>query len=62
MKQEEATFPLSPPSWTWDDTPTTASAASDDSARKTESRRSKTVSCWAELPSRRWLVQASRRH
>ena len=60
MKHNEATFPLSPPSWTWGDTPATVSEAPGDSAQETESRGHRTVSCWTELPSRRWLIQASR--
>ncbi|MDP6543082.1 MAG: hypothetical protein QGH60_03770 [Phycisphaerae bacterium] len=62
MSHNDATFPLSPPSWTWDQTPTDASEAPADSAPKTESRKRRCVSSWAELPSRRWLVQASRKH
>lgn len=61
MGHNEATFPLSPPSWTWGVAPTSASEASDDSDQKTKPRRRKSALCWNELPSRRWLIQASRK-
>jgi len=61
MSHNEATFPLSPPSWTWGVAPKDASEAPDDSDHKTEPRGQKTASCWNELPSRRWLLQASRK-
>ena len=60
MTRNEATFPLSPPSWTWGDTSVVVEAP-DDSDLKTEFHGRKTIACWTELPSRRWLVQASRR-
>ncbi|MDP6633858.1 MAG: hypothetical protein QGG42_03090 [Phycisphaerae bacterium] len=61
MNRNDATFPLSPPSWTWDQTPASVSEAPSDLAPQTKSRSRRCVSCWTELPSRRWLVQASRK-
>ena len=59
MSNNEATFPLSPPSWTWDPAPAASPDALDDAAPKAKSR-SHGVPFLTELPSRRWLVQASR--
>ena len=60
MEHDDTTFPLSVPSWTWGQAVATMPDSVDDIARETEHRPRKIAVCWNELPSRRWLVQASR--
>ncbi|MDP6047710.1 MAG: hypothetical protein QGH94_01980 [Phycisphaerae bacterium] len=61
MSLNDTTFPLSSPSWTWDQASGSVSDAPDDSAQQTKAHGRKCVSSVPELPSRRWLVQASRK-
>ncbi|MCP4377173.1 MAG: hypothetical protein GY794_13485 [bacterium] len=61
MKQDDTTFPLSVPSWTWGEAVATMPEPVGETAHETEHHPHKIAMCWNELPSRRWLVQASRR-
>ncbi|MBT3201013.1 MAG: hypothetical protein HN350_14010 [Phycisphaerales bacterium] len=61
MTQEDTTFPLSAPSWTWDLLQTSPAESGNDKTPQTKPRKHRCVSSVAELPSRRWLMQASRK-
>jgi len=61
MSFNDGTFPLSSPSWTWDLLPTAAPEAYEESAPRMKFHGRQCVSSVPELPSRRWLVQASRK-
>ena len=60
MEQGNDTMPLSPPSWTWEALGAAESKVDASNAAAAEHGVGSVVPYWAELPSRRWLIEASR--
>jgi len=60
VEQANDTIPLSDPSWTWDMPGATEAETDTGGTAVAERPAVPTIAAWAELPSRRWLIEAIR--